>query len=313
MDELSNLHPSGVFLRREALDHGYDDRDLLAARKDGVIARVRHGAYVNSAAWTAADAIGKHLFAADAVLLTHHGTVALSHTSAAAAHGLRLFDPDLSTVHVTRLAQGNGGIRTTGVSYHRGLIDPAEATQVDGRLVVPPVRAALETASIHDVERGLVVLDSVVDLEHGSVDDVHRAYAEMAHWPFTGKLQVTVRLVRKGAKSVGESRSRFLCFQYHLPAPELQFEIRDHHGRLLGVTDFAWPAYRLLGEFDGMIKYGRLLKPGQEPGDALTAEKEREDLLREVTGWMMIRIIWKQLYDGPGTAARIRAKMRQAA
>ena len=40
----------------------------------------------------------------------------------------------------------------------------------------------------------------------------------------------------------------------------------------------------MFGEFDGRVKYGRLLKPGQDPGEVVFAEKRREDLIRGVTG-----------------------------
>ena len=51
MDELFTLHPNGLFIRGEALDHGYNDRDLADARRSGVIARVRHGAYAPHDTW----------------------------------------------------------------------------------------------------------------------------------------------------------------------------------------------------------------------------------------------------------------------
>ena len=65
-----------------------------------------------------------------------------------------------------------------------------------------------------------------------------------------------------------------------VPAPEPQFEVFHPDGSLAGICDWCWLDHRLLGEFDGRVKYGRLLKPGQEPGDVVFQEKEREDLLR---------------------------------
>ena len=32
------------------------------------------------------------------------------------------------------------------------------------------------------------------------------------------------------------------------------------------MTDWHWPADDIYGEFDGKVKYGRLLKPGQDAG-----------------------------------------------
>ena len=79
-----------------------------------------------------------------------------------------------------------------------------------------------------------------------------------------------------GAESVGESRSRVLLARARLPPPVLQWEVPDPRTRI-GRTDFAWPELRTVGEFDGRVKYGRLLRPGQEPGDVVFAEKRRED------------------------------------
>ncbi len=56
----------------------------------------------------------------------------------------------------------------------------------------------------------------------------------------------------------------------------------------------------VLGEFDGRLKYGRLLEPGQDPGAVVFAEKQREDDLRELTGWGMLRLVWSD-FDRPRT------------
>ena len=74
-------------------------------------------------------------------------------------------------------------------------------------------------------------------------------------------------------------------------------------------TDFGWPELRTVGEFDGRVKYGRLLEPGQDPGDVVYAEKLREDAVRaqrlEVVRWT-----WADLDDFAPTAARIRERFR---
>ncbi|MCW2785632.1 MAG: hypothetical protein JWP74_2149 [Marmoricola sp.] len=98
----------------------------------------------------------------------------------------------------------------------------------------------------------------------------------------------------------------------HLPEPVLQFEVHDDNGALVGRSDFGWPGYGLLGEFDGMQKYGRLLRPGESPGEALTREKVREDALRSITGFMMVRIIWPDLFTRAVTGARIRAALSRS-
>ena len=64
----------------------------------------------------------------------------------------------------------------------------------------------------------------------------------------------------------------------------------------MGRADFGWEAQRTLGEFDGKVKYGRLLlKPGQSPENALFEEKRREDRLRDL-GWQVVRWVWADLF-----------------
>jgi hypothetical protein len=89
--------------------------------------------------------------------------------------------------------------------------------------------------------------------------------------------------------------------------------VYDERGVLVGVTDMVWEEHRLLGEFDGRVKYGRLLRPGEEPGDAVFREKRREDELRRLTDFSMVRLTWADLYRGAETAARIRRLMLRAA
>lgn len=311
MDELFNLHPHGLFLRRDALQLGYRDRDLSRGLRSGFLARVRHGAYVSRESWTAADDLARHALRCRAVLLTHGDRVALSHTSAAVVHGLRLFEPDLSQVHVVRLDSG-GGRQLNDVRCHEVAGMPATAQRlhiVDGMRVTDPVDSALGAASLASVESGVVLLDSLFDLRLGTPEQVAEAHERRKSWPFSQRLQISVRLARPGSQSVGESRFRYLCFVHHLPEPQLQWHVYDAGGQLVGITDFAWPEYQTLGEFDGKLKYLQGLKPGQSPADAVFAEKKREDRLREVTGFRMIRFVWADLYSPDKTAARLRTQL----
>lgn len=152
-------------------------------------------------------------------------------------------------------------------------------------------------------------------LHHGLFDhdQLGSRFTQMQYWPYVRHLHVPLRMSDGRAASVGESRGRWLFWSFGLPAPALQFEVRDALGVLRGICDFAWPAHGLLGEFDGRIKYGRLLRPGQGAGDAVFAEKLREDELREITDYRMIRFVWSD-YDRPeATAQRLRRQLRLAA
>ena len=302
----------GVFLRREARDCGYDDRAIAAALRAKVWVRVRRGAYTFHDIWSAAHPARRHRILARAVLRSHGDNVALSHVSASLEHDLAVWNVDLDKVHVTRL-DGGAGRTERDVVHHEGLCLDNDLVEKDGLLMVRPARAALETASLTTTEAGLVTVDSVLHLGLTDPDELAAAARLMEHWPHTANLRVVVRLADGRAESPGESRSRHLCWATGLPAPQLQFEVYDAWGRLLGVTDFAWPEHRLLGEFDGRVKYERLLRDGETPADAVIREKQREDLLREATLWNMIRLIWADLYRPYETAARIRRLMAAAA
>jgi hypothetical protein len=239
--------------------------------------------------------------------------VALSHQSSLLeTPGCSVWNVDLSRVHVTRLDGGAGRVEGD-VVHHEGSCHADDLVERDGRLATTVGRAVIESASIMSVESGLVAADSA--LHSGAVDEAELTHrlSLMKEWPNTRKVELVVRMADGRAESVGESRSRYLFWSQGLPRPDLQFRVYDHNGNLIGITDFAWPEYRLLGEFDGKVKYGRLLKPGQEPGDVVFGEKQREDELREVTGFAMIRPIWADLYRPVETAARARRLMRRAA
>ena len=96
------------------------------------------------------------------------------------------------------------------------------------------------------------------------------------------------------SESVGESRSRVLLHHLDLAPSTLQWDVVASGGVFVGRTDFAWETERVVGEFDGRVKYGRLLGPGQDPGDVVFEEKRREDVIRD-EDWGVVRWVWSEL------------------
>lgn len=101
-----------------------------------------------------------------------------------------------------------------------------------------------------------------------------------------------------GFRSVAITRAGF-------PMPLLQWEVRTADGRWVAQVDFGWPELRTVGEFDGRVKYGRLLQPGQSAADVVYAEKLREDDVR-AEDLSMVRWGWDDLDHFAPTAARLR-------
>lgn len=302
----------GVFLRSDARDVGYDDKAIAAAVRARLWVRVRRGAYTFRDIWESNDPVGRHRILGRAVMRSLGDDVALSHTSAALEHECATWDLDLSRVHVTRL-DGGAGRTEKDVVHHEGHCLAGDIVEKDGLLMTSPVRSVIETTTLTSVESGLVTVDSALHREMFDAEQLTRRFRAMERWPHTQKVHVVVGLADGRSESVGESRSRYLCWSHGLPAPEPQFHVYDEHGTLIGITDFAWPDHRLLGEFDGKVKYSRLLKPDEEPEDAVFREKRREDRLREITRWTMVRLTWGDLYRPAETAARIRRELTRAA
>ena len=293
----------GFFTRREADAAGYDDRAVSAMVRAKVWTRFRRGYFAFTDEWLALDDVGRHRVRARAVLRSLGSVVTLSHVSAVIAHGIDVWDVPLGRVHVTRLDGGAGRIERDLV-HHEGRCLDGDVTEVDGQPVTTAVRSVLETGARITSEAALCLFDSGLFRERFDHDELSRMHDRLGDWAGMQHLHIPVRMATGRSQSVGESRGRWLFRQSHVPAPVLQYEVYDGD-RLVGTCDWAWPDRRTLGEFDGAIKYGRLLKPGQEPGDVVFAEKRREDELREVSGCAMFRLIWSD-YDRPGlTIARV--------
>lgn len=313
MDELRILvELNGFFTRAEARELGYDDRAVSRAVRAGVWHRIRRGYYSFSDIWFELDAVQQHSVRSHAVLRSLGPDVALSHVSGVIEHGIATWGMDLSRVHVTRLDGGAGRVEGDVVHHEGFCLDDDVIDLPHGRVLVP-TRCVLEAGSrAGGGEAGLVMLNSLLHAGKSDQEQVALMFKQLERWPRMRSMHIPVRMADPGCQSVGESRGYWLFRTHQIPAPQLQFEVYDANGQLAGTTDWAWPDHKTLGEFDGRLKYGRALQPGQQPGEVVFAEKQREDLLREITGFRMVRVIWSD-YDRPRlTALRVQRMLKRA-
>lgn len=301
----------GFFTRAMAREAGYDDKTVTRMVRAQVWTRFRRGYYCFTDIWASLDATAQYRVRCRAVMHSLGSNVALSHLSGVLLHGIDVWDPDLRHVHVTRLDGAQGRIEGD-VIHHEGQWAGNEVVEVDGLRVLAPVRCALEYGSRVTAEAALVVLDSM--LHHDLADEhmLDRKFRAMAAWPGMRHLHVPVRMADGRAESVGETRGRWTFWRMGLPAPDLQVKIYDSKGELRGICDWGWLDQGVLGEFDGRVKYGRLLKPGQDVGEVVFAEKQREDELREITGCRMIRLTWNDYYRPQVIRTRLLRLLRQS-
>lgn len=313
MDDLRLLSTTrGYFLRREALALGVDDRDLTRGVRRRMLVRIRHGAYCHRDVWEARSAVDQHLARAHAAQDLTPGPTALSHISALAYYGAPLWRVPLDRVHLTRLDGGSSRCEA-GVVHHHGELTDDEVDEHDGRVVTSPTRSTLDALTIVPTESGLVAGDWMLSEELTDGYQLWAGKERMTRWPRTLRFEIVLRLLDGESKSVGESRSRYLFWQMGLPRPVLQYPVYNELGGLVAVTDFAWPHHGVYGEFDGRVKYGRLLKEGQKPGDVVFAEKRREDAIRRATDGVVVRFIWSELHAASEPARQLRASLLKVA
>ena len=300
----------GFFTRAEALDTGVHPRHFARHLRDRVWVRIRRGYYTFGHLWDAMDEVQQHRARARSVLHSLGDGVCLSHVSSLVEQEVKTRGMPLDRVHVTRL-DGRSGRVEGDVVHHVGHVAPEDIVLVNGLKVMVAERAVIEAASRATSESALVAFDSSLNRGLMNYDQLGRRFDSMKDWPHTQHLHVPIPLADAGAESPGESRGRWLCWVFHLPRPQTQFEVHDDNGQLVGTCDWGWVEDAALGEFDGRVKYGRLLKPGQDPGSVVFAEKQREDRLRETTGFTVVRLTWGDFERPRVTAARIERALRR--
>jgi hypothetical protein len=124
-------------------------------------------------------------------------------------------------------------------------------------------------------------------------DGLLALHAAMLDWPGSRAAGRVLAFADGRAETPGESRGRVFCHAHGLPEPELQVEIRDVDGRLVGRVDFLFRRQRTIGEFDGRVKY-RAGEGTLTPEETVYREKLREDALRAL-GFEIVRFTWSDL------------------
>ena len=302
----------GFFTRAMARDCGYTDKKVTAMVRAGLWRRFRRGYYSFADIWDHLDPRERHLVRCRAVLDSIGDDVALSHGSGLLVHDVEVWGAHLGRVHVTRL-DGDASRIEGDVVHHRGTVTGGDVVVVDGMRVLRPARCAVEYAASVTSESAFVSFNSA--LFHGCCtrEELFEQFGRVGNWPGMRHLHLPIRWASPRSQSVGESRFFWLCWSCGLPAPERQYEIRDETGTLRATCDLGWPELNAYGEFDGKIKYGRLLRPGQDAGEVVFMEKQREDGIREVTGGRMIRLVWSDFDRPKVTVSRLQRFLRREA
>lgn len=312
----------GPWDRDQLRSHGWSDGQVERAVARGDVLRVRRGLYVvrdpEGVAQQLAIPYDSYRARLAGFARSLSETSAFSHSSA--AHLLDMWDPFPRSplVHVTEA--GRSG-RTDGVLRVHGASLPHDhVTVVEGLRCTTAPRTAVDLAGGGDLPAALVVMDSAMRilvgrripdltrrLRAGSVDrsaieaarDELRDAGEFVRlWPGGRTVAAAISAADARSESPFESWSRGWMLAVGLPAPELNQVVHGRSGRSY-VGDFVWAEERVIGEADGVGKYGRT---GTEIRAALRAERERQSDL-EADGWRVVR--WVTGDRGAQIVARV--------
>lgn len=301
-----------VMLRKQLLAEGFTDKAIARRVAGGEWVHIRHGAYTEATTWNALDAAGRHALTVRAAVAQARTKVVVSHVSGLPFIGAPTWGIDLDVVHLTR-EDGKSGRLEAGVRQHRGTILEGDVVECEGLKIMSATRLGLETSLVAEPEASVAVVSELLRARRTTMGRLRARYELMQHWPDSLRTDLVLRLADHRFESVGETRTYFLCFREGLPMPEPQYEIRDESGRVVARVDFAWPELGVFLEFDGKVKYEKLLKEGQRASDVVWAEKRREEMICRLTGWRCIRISWADLADPMRTAAMIRQALSRRA
>ncbi|RMB62003.1 type IV toxin-antitoxin system AbiEi family antitoxin domain-containing protein [Tessaracoccus antarcticus] len=283
---------------------GLSTSDIDTRIRRGTLMRLRRGVYSAPEARTPEEQ-HRHLIHASTTVVTDSNVV--SHVSAGVLHGLPVPRHQLELVTMTRLTSGHGEHSERMRVRHTALAAD-EVTTLEGLRVTTLARTVFDLARSLPFEWGVMACDDA--LRQGLNPAVlHMAARRHPRLRGAPRARRVIAFGNPLSESAAESLSRVQIARAGLPAPELQFELFDSDGVFVSRSDFAWPELHLVGEVDGKAKYGSLLRPGQEPADAIMAEKRREESIRQ-QGFWVVRWDWETAWNEHELASLIRRAMQ---
>lgn len=234
---------------------------------------------------------------------------AVSHVSGAAVYKLPLDEALLADVHVTRAGRG-GSRRSDGLVVHAAKLEDDEVLELEGCRVTSPARTLVDVARTVPCRQAVAIADAALQRELVSPAELVTALRSARYRRGVPAAKRAMRLVDGRSESVGESYLRVILHDVGVGV-ELQINVYAAEGTFLARCDAGLPEIGLLIEFDGLVKYQRMLRPGDSAADVVFREKQREDALREA-GFVIIRVVWSDLFEPELLRTRVLQGIRLA-
>lgn len=289
--------------RTELHAAGYTDTEIRTQIRRGTLRRLAAGTYVLAEPYDALDPAERERLR---VLASAAGVTGLviSHASAATVHRLPLMAQPSETVHFTRV--GRGGSRSTRWrQIHAADLRHHTIARSDGFAVTTVAQTVVDLGRTVPTRAAVVTADAALNRRLTTMAQLDVAVDEARLRAGHPRAQRMLGLVDGRSESPGETLTRLILREAGITDLELQVEVADERGHLIGRADLACRSAGVLIEFDGKIKYGALLKPDQTLDDVILAERAREKRMIEL-GWLVLRVVWNDLGNHPRLVARVR-------
>lgn len=288
------VQQGGIFLRRQAIESGFTPREFARMiTPNGPWIRIRYGAYTTRELWAALGQQERAGLVDRAALLVCDEHTVLSHSSAARAWDLPLYDARDDLTHVTRIGPGQSNRTESGIKHHLGDLQPLNVVRLNGVRATDQIRTVLDVTAEFGYRSGLVVADAALRQGVTQVSLIDAA-DQLPYHPGSPNMRAVARNCDEGAETPIETLSRILLVSMGIEDLKTQQGFPLPSGREAYVDIFSL-ALNHIFECDGRVKYqdqvddeGRIRK-GDE---VLWSEKRREDWLRGM-GLGFSRIIWR--------------------
>ncbi len=236
-----------------------------------------------------------------AVLLTAPPGAVASHATAAALWGLEIPLQDRSDRRVdviVPMASRSESRRDRRV--HRTPLPDEDVTRRGAVPVTTPERTWRDLAGVLHLPALLAVTDQLL-ARWVSREQLARQLQGRPTGRGSARARAVLPVADPRAESPMESVVRWLLHEAGLPAPVLQYVVRDGAGRPLGQADFAWPDRKVLVEFDGDVHRER---------DVFVNDLRRQNQLI-AAGWTVLRFTSADVLGRPDEVlAEIRRALR---
>ncbi|MFC0005181.1 endonuclease domain-containing protein [Micromonospora siamensis] len=166
---------------------------------------------------------------------------------------------------------------------HQLTLGAADVCTVAGVPATTPARTAADVILRVDRYAAVCVLDSAMNRRLLTPEDLAALPERIARRRGAVAARKCLVEVDGRAQSPLETRSRLRCVDGGVPPEDLQVEVRDEDGYLLGVGDLGWRSARVLAEADGQ-------GPHRTP-QAVFEDRMRQNRLVNA-GWKVLRFTW---------------------